>query len=414
MHERSGISLRLRIAAPALIYTWVFLLSIVETWAQNADLIFHSGFEADVEVLNNGKSADIVGRDHSLPVPNDWVNDLETNPLIGSFDIQYQGGTDEMRYAEIVSDPKDPDNKVLHFRIHRPNVDGVKGRVQANLYQNEQLRNMDYSIRLLLPSDFNFLKTANAEIRWLTLMEFWNNPAWSQDYGFRITVNLQKWGLQEDSLHLGVHGQVYDTKKKKWQSLWDTGNASFIVPVSRWMRIHVRFAEGDQSNGRFWLSVTPEGEEEEVVFDIRNYTRHPDDPAPDGLSHFNPFKLYTSGALINAMSDNGKLLHLYWDDFELWHDRVFNALRKALPESELQIGPLPAGEFLYVTLPPGPGLVMVWHWKLYDTMGKGLQRSGTVRDSRFRIARSGLPGGMYLLQLCNDNGIVYHAKLLFK
>ena len=58
-----------------------------------------------------------------------------------------------------------------------------------------------------------------------------------------------------------------------------------------------------------------------VVFDITNFTHHPNDPNPDGLSHFNPMKLYTSKGLIDYVRDNGKSLQVYWDDFELWKNK---------------------------------------------------------------------------------------------
>jgi hypothetical protein len=45
------------------------------------------------------------------------------------------------------------------------------------------------------------------------------------------------------------------------------------------------------------------------------------DPAPDGVSDFNPMKLYTSRRLLEHMKSRGKTLQIYWDDFELWKNR---------------------------------------------------------------------------------------------
>lgn len=83
--------------------------------AQHASLIFHSGFEPATVLVDANGDADIIGADGSLPPPNNWVSDLEASPYIGFFNIQYQGGNDTMRRAEIVPDPGAPANHVLSF-----------------------------------------------------------------------------------------------------------------------------------------------------------------------------------------------------------------------------------------------------------------------------------------------------------
>ena len=99
--------------------------------------------------------------------------------------------------------------------------------------------------------------------------------------------------------------------------MWEFHNGEFVVPIEKWMTFDVHFKEGNAEDGRFVLSITPEGEKATVVHDITNFTHHPNDPAPDGLSHFNPFKLYTSDDLINYITNSGNLLNVYWDDFKL-------------------------------------------------------------------------------------------------
>ncbi len=284
-------------------------------------LIFQSGFESDTKVAEQDEgAAKIVGTDHSLKKLNSWDNDLGNHLNIGYFNIQYQGGDRTQRLAEIVPDPLNPSNKVLQFWIKEPNVNPKKGRVQANVYNNQGIKKLDYSIRLFLPSDMNTVKSAPFNVKWLTLMEFWNNANWKgEDYQFRISVNLKKIGEGTDSLRIGVKSQVKNMDTGKWQKpmVWDFTNTTFTVPVEKWMTIDVHFEEGDAEHGRFILSITPEGDAKTVVHDIKNYTHHPEDPAPDGLSHFNPFKLYTSDDLIEYVTNSGKLLNLYWDDFKL-------------------------------------------------------------------------------------------------
>jgi hypothetical protein len=284
-------------------------------------LIFQTGFEPDTKIIKqDSKSAEIVGIDRSLSKLNNWDNDLGAHLNIGYFNIQYQGGEKSQRLAEIATDPQNPSNKVLKFWIKEPNVNPKKGRVQANVYNNNEIRELDYSIRMFLPRDFNAVKSAPFNVKWLTIMEFWNNANWKgEDYQFRISVNLQKPGKGTDNLRIAVKGQTKNTETGKWKKpyLWEFNNSDFVVPIEKWMTIDIHFVEGDAKNGKFKLTITPDGESKTVVHDITNFTHHPEDPNPDGLAHFNPFKLYTSDDLINHVTNSGKLLNIFWDDFKL-------------------------------------------------------------------------------------------------
>lgn len=286
-------------------------------------LIFQSGFEPTTAFIGQGSSStDLIGIDKTHPSANDWVTNLDDHPNIGTFTIQYQGGDASQRLAELVPAPNEPNNKTLHFWIREPNVDnGVKGRIQANIYGNTGLYDISFTVRLYLPNDFELLKNAPGKVTWLTLMEFWNDPNWiDAPTSFRVSVNLQKLNIAPDSLRIGVHGQTFDPETETFRNtIWDTVNTDYVVPVGQWMDLAVRFREGDKTTGRFSLDITTEKAGQISVIDIHNYTHHPDDPDPDGLSHFNPLKLYTSDALINYFSSMGGLMHVYWDDFVLWH-----------------------------------------------------------------------------------------------
>ena len=71
---------------------------------------------------------------------------------------------------------------------------------------------------------------------------------------------------------------------------------------------------------------------ERNLFDVHNYTHHPSDPSPDGVTSFNPMKLYTSGALINGMSQANAELAVFWDDFEIWLDTNVLSIRSDHPQ----------------------------------------------------------------------------------
>ena len=285
------------------------------------ELIFRSGFEPNTRIHSQtAKDARISGTDLSVQAPANWKEDLEGHPRIGYVNIQYQGGTPDQRLAEILPGPVDPANRVLQFRIREPNVDDERGRVQANIYENNKIGALSYSVRLFIPDSFTHLRTAPFSIYWLTLMEFWNNANWTgEGYPFRISVNLRKTPTPGAPFTVELKSQVMDTKTNRWEDppIWVSVNEDYAVPVGQWLTLNIRLEEGDVNTGYFELSITPDGGETTVVHRVSNTTHHPLDPAPNGIGHFNPMKLYTSRKVLEYMANEGQLLHLYWDDFSL-------------------------------------------------------------------------------------------------
>ena len=298
----------------------------IGTTPANSELIFQSGFEDNVRILPRNGDDDIVGTDRSLADHNDWVNDLDNHPAVGNFNIQYQGGDTTQRFARIVPEPGNPGNKILHFWLDGPNVDNSKGRIQGNLYGNKGMKGFSQSVRMFLPDDFNTVRTFPKPIHWLTIAEFWNNVTWSQQipYRFRITLGIGKPTEKESDLHFILDAQdceLFKDDSQKYTTIWAETNESVNVPIGRWFTMHYYYIEGDMDSGRFYMTITPEGEKEQVVFDVHKITHNTKDPAPDGVTDFNPIKLYTSKDLIAFMKSKGKTLQIYWDDLKLWQDK---------------------------------------------------------------------------------------------
>jgi hypothetical protein len=290
------------------------------------ELLFQSGFEPASQVVPSRADADITGRDNSSTSHNDWVNDLDNHPDVGNFNLQYQGGDSTMRFARIVPEPGNPSNHVLHFWLDKPNVDGSKGRIQANLYGNKGMKAFYQSVRMFLTSDFNTVKSFPKQIHWLTITEFWNNITWSQTvpYRFRITLGIGKPVAAESDLHFIVDAQdceLFQDGRQKYTTIWSETNRTIKVPIGKWFTMEYYYQEGNQENGRFYMTITPQGEKKQLIFDIRKVTHNTQDPKPDGVTDFNPLKLYTSKELIQYMGSKGKTLQIYWDDFKLWKDR---------------------------------------------------------------------------------------------
>jgi hypothetical protein len=286
------------------------------------NLLFQSGFQNDTVVQRN-EDADIVGADRTLPDRNDWVKDLDNHPNIGNFNLQYQGGDASMRFAKIIPEPGNPANQVLHFWLNESNVGGSKGRIQANLYGNNGLKEFRQSVRMFLPADFATVRTYPKKIDWLTIAEFWNNITWSQSipYRFRITLGIGKPTEKESDLFFILDAQdceLFPNGSQKYTTLWSESNEQVKLPIGKWFTMEYYYKEGDSQNGKFYLAITPEGGQKQVVFDLTKLTHNSQDPNPDGVGDFNPLKLYTSKDLINYMRSKNKTLQIFWDDFKLW------------------------------------------------------------------------------------------------
>jgi hypothetical protein len=292
----------------------------------NGTLIFQSGFEPDSKVVPSGSDADIIGADHSLPDHNDWVKDFDNNPDIGTFSLQYQGGDSTQRYARIISEPGNPANHVLQFWLNDANVEASKGRIQGNLYGNKGMKEFYQSERIFLPADFNAVRTFPDIINWLTIAEFWNNITWSQTvpYGFRITLGIGKPVATESDLYFILDGQNCDLAadgSQKYTTLWSETNQKQKIPIGKWFTLEYYYKEGNAENGKFYMTIQPDGADKVTIFDLTVITHNSKDPSPDGVTDFNPIKLYTSKSLIDYMRSQGKTLQIYWDDFKLWKDK---------------------------------------------------------------------------------------------
>lgn len=154
--------------------------------------------------------------------------------------------------------------------------------------------------------------------RWtLTISEFWNNEWWlpTEKYGFRVTLGIGKPTAEESDLYFILNAEDAG-KKEVWQNNYKTK-----VPIGKWFTMEYYFKEGNKETGRFYMAITPDDGTKQVVYNIHNFTQNTFDPEPNGVTGYNPMKLYTSKELVAFMKANGKTLQVYWDDFKLWKDK---------------------------------------------------------------------------------------------
>lgn len=284
--------------------------------------IFTTDF-SNCEVYEYSSSQDKIQRTDAED--SEW-DILQSHNCIGDFHISYEDGERDQRYAEICADPTDSENNVLKFKIIEPHIregDHKKGRVQANLNSNQCVKEFYQTVRLYLHPDMEYLKQWDEKVNWLSFFEFWNNANFAGERNpFRVSVSLfkTKKGPVND-MYFAVVGDR-DIRLGGWDPIWVEINEDFSVPFGVWMEIEMYILEGDENSGRFYMAVTPDGGEKNVLFNVTNYTQHPREKFPDGYTHINALKFYTSDKLIEFMSDNNKNLEIYWDDWTFYRNKT--------------------------------------------------------------------------------------------
>lgn len=273
---------------------------------------------ANLQSSADGQSELLAGL---TPVPLAGI-DASSNP--GTLSIQYQGGTPSQRRAQMVADPAGGSNHVLGFFLQQANVENSgaepdKGRVQLNAYDADVVRAKEvrFSTRMYLPADVGLLRSMTRTFDWLTVSEWWNDAGWAgQAYPFRVSVNIVKpTSRRGTQIYFQARAASLNLETNFWSTIhWQVTNRSVPVPVGRWVTLEYSYLEGNASTGRFYLAMTPDGGARTVLFDIRGWTYHPSNPAPDGVTHINPLKLYTSKTIIDYVRNAGGVLSVFWDD----------------------------------------------------------------------------------------------------
>ncbi len=297
-------------------------------------LLFNSGFEDSVVCSSNPEGNDyLTGADKSVKGPNDWTKlNKGEYPVITKFYIAYEGGDPSERFSAIVPDPVNPKNKVLTFKSIRPNVgkDKYKSRIQAGIVSPKgEMPDICQSVRLYLHPDMEFLKSMPEKFGHLILFEWWNNsPGKDKSYISRTSLRIFKPEANKPGVFLKVDSQNIDYAPagEKGQSRtgarffdrWSVVNTEFEIPYGKWMTVEYYIKEGDEKTGRFFMAITPDGGKRQVIFDVTGETYGHGNPEPPGFMSFAPMKLYTSKNITNYMTNNGKSLQVYWDDFKVW------------------------------------------------------------------------------------------------
>lgn len=282
------------------------------------ELLFNGGFEF-ITLIQNGIKAYFSGIDQAFSTHNDW--DAWTDEDLF---IIYEEGETSQRLADIVPDPTNPNNNVLLTQItesHHPN----RGRVQMNFYDNECLREYYQKIKVYFPTpNMEHLKTYENTIDFLSIFEYWNNKNWgsNSENPFRITVSLHKDSGVDNDFFFKVKADEKTKFGPDVDPTWQETNFTYNIPFGEWLEIEVYLLEGKGIEGSFYMSVTDANNGKTELFNINNHTVNPNDNCPDGFKHIQPIKLYVGKNIIDHMNEGGYPLEIYWDDLEIFKNKV--------------------------------------------------------------------------------------------
>lgn len=246
-----------------------------------------------------------------------------------SFGITYEGGTRSDRFARIVSEPDNRDNRVLHYWIKNARVPGqkkgrYKGRIQMNL-SGMNHASIFQRYRLYLHPDLDLYRRFPASNGWFTINELWMGARWKKHpFPFRLGVNIGKPEGSGKPLYFIASGDVSTggpIGKGSWRSIWSKVAGNFEVPTGQWLDIEVGYKQGDDKSGRFYMGVKREQDRQfTTLFDLTNWTYHPDSPQPVGLTDWQPLKLYTASRIIDFVRQGGGVTQMFFDNLEIYAD----------------------------------------------------------------------------------------------
>jgi hypothetical protein len=282
----------------------------------NPEVLINTSFEGttDLEVKNNGRDH-LIGQDNTVfPYGRwDWESLLnDPNELSYQNGILYEvPGNKYDRGARILS--LQNGKNAMEFYARRAVIDQPgnyrKARVQLDVTFPDGPKHFRQKFKMFVPPSMSKLKNFPCRLfnnqqwghfNWLTISEFWNNKP-DEDYPYRITINIVKESPQNGSnLFFKVTAGKLRLEDNKWENFWEETNVSFPVVFGDWMDIEYEVTEGNASTGRFkmWASGG-KFTQRTLLFNKVGFTRHPDDPSPDGFRSLNPIKLYSHHKVVN-------------------------------------------------------------------------------------------------------------------
>ncbi len=299
----------------------IFLTPDFRAQAASATLILQSDFETETV------------RPTSRP-QNDALTVILPSGRPADIDIYYEAGTYADRFAKVIEDPTQAGNKILQYWLKYARVPTsptgparqYKGRIQTQIgghFIGRDTTEVYQRHRMYLHADFALYRSHPEQSAWQPIileLRFGSGPN-GDPHVFRITVRIAKEAGVDKPLIFGVGGskRIGGTPGYGiWENIWGERNTAFQVPTGKWLDVEIGYKQGNAATGRFYFSVQPKGEvSKTVIFDITNWTYHPEAPQPIPVTSWQTFKLYAPDDFVDHIRNNGGIAQIYWDDLEI-------------------------------------------------------------------------------------------------
>lgn len=300
-----------------------FFISEADTDPGGGTLLFQSGFNDGVYVTPLPDRVyyfwDIRGKDIM-----DWERDLEEKiPFVDQFYLNFvHAKIPDNAFADLRPDPDNPSNQVLYFENRSNGGRGVTSRTQSELLFNREedvFKQGFIRYRFRLHENLEHLKQFPGSINWFVITEWWehHDPSLTGNTAGKSRVKLSLYKDEGVGQELFWHIEAQETQPVHAVTLWELSNRKIPVTIGEWFTLETFFRSGDESNGKVWVAIVPQGGERIVLFDIENHTQHRENPLP--LRAWQSFKLYTRSDILDFMTHAGKPVAGYYDDFEFWN-----------------------------------------------------------------------------------------------
>ena len=294
-----------------------------ENNGDSSKLYFKSGFEANTIATLVSEQYHYWKIDGTDTVTGyDWTDDIEEIPymrgyLRGGLFGNHENTWESDCFAEITTDPDNSMNSVMHFRQY--GAPTGSGRVSAALMYNyedseKEIFEQGYiKYRMRLSEGIGELENIERVVDWFMFTELWEKNQEGISHA-SWWLNIYKDAGVGQPLHWGMGMREKD--ESSFRIIWKEKNREVPVPIEEWFTFEMFYKKGDENNGRIWVAITPDGGEQQVLFDIHDYTEHTSNPHIIG--DWTVFKLYIDPELVEFMKNLGKSLGVYYDDFEYW------------------------------------------------------------------------------------------------
>lgn len=247
---------------------------------------------------------------------------------INNYSLNNIGGVD-YAFQQIVTDPAGSGRKVMWAQVldDDPSVSGTTRAQLSVRFNSVDLGIYHTSHRMYIHPDVDHLRNYPDKVDWFTIYEIWNEDGISKGIfpdgdpagSSRISFHTYKDAGIGAPFYWDITAEYMQPSTVRFDNIFTQTNRTVPVPIGKWFKLDLWLKRGDSSNGRLVITITPDGGQPIVLFDVRGATQYPGHPELN-LYSMQPFKFYLGDKYLDWMRNAGKKLAVCYDEFTLYKD----------------------------------------------------------------------------------------------